>query len=428
MKGTITVSAREIQRSKVLDQVLQGALSLKHASELLEISYRQAKRLKHRYVQQGLEGLVHRGRGQAPPNRLAPDLCRQVLELHDQRYADFNDCHFTQMLLEQEHLQISREKIRQLLRRAGKKAKRRRRPPQHRSRRPRQPRPGVMVQWDGSPHHWFGPERPPCCLMAVVDDADSRLLAALFVPHEGAIGYLRLLDQLLRRHGVPLSIYHDRHSSLFRSDDHWSLEEQLQGVRFPTHVGRVLQELGIRTIPAYSPQAKGRIERLFGTLQDRLIPELALHRITELAAGNAWLEQAFIDDFNRRFARQPQKAESAFRRLPTRDRYRLVAFAYEAGVANDNCVRLGDVMIDIPPGRSRHSYAQAKVLVRQHLDGAWSVWHRDQRIATHPGTELLEPIRTCKRRHPKDKTRSEFQVYINSRPAPLPEGTFLRGS
>jgi hypothetical protein len=144
----------------------------------------------------------------------------------------------------------------------------------------------MLVQWDGSPHHWFGEDQPPCCLLSAVDDADSKLLTALFVPEENAEGYMRLLQKLLIRHGVPMAVYHDRHSVFVRLDDSWSIDEQLQGAQYPTHVGRVLQELGICSVQAYSPQAKGRIERSFGTLQDRLLAELHLEGITDMQTAN----------------------------------------------------------------------------------------------------------------------------------------------
>ena len=151
-----------------------------------------------------------------------------------------------------------------------------------------------MIQWDGSPHPWFGKRHPPCCLLAAVDDATTTLLAALFTPAESSEGYLRLLEEVLGTHGIPMAIYHDQHSSLVRTDGHWSLQEQMQGRQFPTHVGRVLEEMGIESIPATSPQAKGRIERTFGTLQDRLMPELRLANIASIQSANAWLTADFI--------------------------------------------------------------------------------------------------------------------------------------
>lgn len=425
MEGKVLMSQEELRRARVLEHVVNGRTTLREAAVALDISYRQVKRLKTRYLELGPAGLVHRNRGRPVQHALSGDLVREVIDLHESVYPDFNDCHFAEMLKSREGISISRESVRKILRTAGKPPKRKRRPPRHHARRPRKPVRGMMVQWDGSPHHWFGPDNPPCCLHAAIDDADSRLLAALFVPNECAIGYLRLLDMMLRCHGVPVSVYQDRHTIHVRSDSCWSLEEEIAGVRYPTHLGRVLKELGIEAIPAYSPQAKGRVERSFGVLQDRLIAELRLKGITNIDEANTWLESTYIPRHNRKFATTPEKNGSAFQRISKRERYRSVAFGYTATVANDNCVRLGGLEIDVAPGKNRRGFAKAKVLVRQHLDGAWSVWYQDKKIAAHPPTELREPWRSWKSRSKGDPKGARYltQVYLSSRPAPLPEGT-----
>jgi hypothetical protein len=259
-----------------------------------------------------------------------------------------------------------------------------------------------------------------------VDDATGILVAALFIPAESSEGYLRLLAMMLHRHGIPLSIYHDRHSTLVRTDDFWTLEEQLQGYQYPTHVGRVLEELGIQSIPAFSPQAKGRIERGFGVLQDRMIAEMRLQGITEMKTANDWLEKNYLNQFNQQFAKKAQKSGSAFVRISKKQIYQTVCFAYEAVVGNDNCVRLGGLIIDIPPGKNGRSYAKKKVLVRQHLDGAWSVWFNDRKIADHEATDFRQPVRSWKRknRQAKNKAKEAIQVYIASKPAPPKRGHF----
>jgi transposase len=421
MKGTIVLSHRETHRARVLERVAAGVLTLGQASVLLGVSYRQARRLRKRYAAGGAAALAHRNRGRPIAHALSEGVAEQVVALHELTYGNFNDTHFTEMLEEREGIHLSRETVRRILRAASKPPKRSRRPPKHRSRRERRPRVGIMMQWDGSPHRWLGPEHPPCCLMSAIDDADGRLLGAIFVPHESSVGYLRLLDMVIRGHGKPLSVYQDRHTIHKRADDCWSLEEEIAGVRFPTHLGRALKDLGIRPITAYSPQAKGRVERGFGVLQDRLIAELELHGITDIDHANRWLKEVFIDRYNRRFAKKPAQEDSAFQVVSGKERYRKIAFAYEATVANDNCVRLGGLIIDIPPGKGRRSYAKAKVLVRQHLDGAWTVWYRDARIATHPATELREPIRSWKPRTKGDPkgARQILQIYLASKPAPL---------
>lgn len=429
MEGKITVSGRDIQRMRVFREVLEKRLTLKAGAVLMAMSYRQAKRLFARFARDDVKGLIHGNRGRTPANALQEATRTRVIELHTRKYADTNDTHFTELLQEREGIALGRETVRKMLRAAGLPPKRRRRPPKHRRRRQRKEQLGQMIQWDGSPHPWFGNDHPPCCLLAAVDDATTTLLAALFTPTETSEGYLRLLEMILRKHGIPMAIYHDRHSSLARIDGHWSVEEQIHGRQFPTHVGRVLEELGIESIAATSPQAKGRIEKSFGTLQDRLLPELRLAQIDTIPDANAWLEAAFIPRYNARFAISPGQSRSAFVPISRDDIHHCVAFAYEATVGNDNAVRLGGIVIDIPPGPARRSYAKAKVLVRQHLDGSWTVALGAHQIATHEPTLFREPIRSWKpQKKANDRTsRTTWQVYIASKPALPAKGTFSLG-
>lgn len=377
------------------------------------------------YTGMDLAGLVHKNRGSRPSNVIHDSLKTKILRLHEDEYFDFNDTHYTEMLAEHEGIFVSRETVRKLLRGASKAAKRKRKPRRHRSRRIPKDHKGEIAQWDGSPHRWFGEDRPPCCQMGAVDDATGEWLAGLFVPVECSKAYLRLLDMMLQCHGIPQTIYQDRHSSLVRGDDHWSQEEQLQGYQFPTHVGRVLEELGIESIPAGSPQAKGRVARKFGVLQDRLIPEMRREGIKDMETANVWLKSGAIDRYNARFAKQAANIHSLFVQISKEEIHHRVCFAYEAVVGNDNCIRLGGLMIDVPPGRRGRSYAKSKVLVRQHLDGIWTVWLRKEKIADHPATDFREPIRSWKRRKPKQHGRAKeaVQVYIASKPAPPKKGT-----
>lgn len=429
MEGKIVMSGEESRRVRVMEHVMAGKVTLKAATEFLEVGYRQAKRIKSRYKEFGLSGLVHGNRGRRPPNAFDERTRGEIVELHQRIYFDSNDTHFTELLREREDIRIGRESVRKFLRTAGIKPKRRRRPPRHHSRRPRKEQYGIMAIWDGSPHNWFGSDHLPCCLMASVDDATGKLLGALFVPAEASAGYLRLLDMMLREHGAPLCIYHDRHSSLVRCDDYWSLEEQLRGVQYPTHVGLVMEQIGIVSIPANSPQAKGRVERRFGVLQDRMIVELRLAGIKDVETANHWLKDVFIKRYNKRFAVSAAKSGSAFRDISKKDIYNMVAFNYEATVGNDNCIRLGGLIIDIPPGEKNKSFAKLTVIVKQHIDGGWTVWYKDQIIAKHPSTDFLEPVRQWKRRanHSKSHIRAikeMSQVYIASKPLSSSGGHF----
>lgn len=272
-----------------------------------------------------------------------------------------------------------------------------------------------MVLWDGSPHRWFGLKLAPCCLMAAIDDATGKLLAAHFFPFEGSSGYLWLLKTMIRSYGIPMSIYQDRHGALQRNDHHWSLEEELAGRQDPTQVGRALQSLGIRAIAALSPQAKGRVEKLFETLQDRLMAELRLQGIQAIPEANRYLDSIFIKDFNLRFAVDPKESQKAWREVSKNvDLDQIISFCYGSVVGNDNSVRIGGLILDIPPGPARRSYAKAKVEVHQLLDGSWRVYYQGQLIATHASTELKEPVRALKRNQRIKGASAEQWVYLAS--------------
>jgi transposase len=394
-----------------------GKITLKEAGEKVGVSYRQAKRIRRALRVKGIKGILHGNTGRAPWNRTVDWVRQKVVEFSKELYRDFNDMHFTEKLSEDQQIELSRETVRKLRRRAGIEPKRRRRAPGHRKRRERKAQEGAMVLWDGSPHHWLGPDQPACCLMAAIDDATGKVLVARFFPFEGSSGYLWLLRELIKRYGIPLVMYHDRHGSLYRNDSHWSLEEQLAGRQEPTQVGLALEALGIESIAALSPQAKGRIERLFGTLQDRLIAELGLEGVQSLEPANRFLK-VFIPRFNRHFAVRPRESEKAWRKVPPElDLERMISFRYRSVVGNDNSVRIGGLILDLPPGPHRRSYAKAQVEVRQLLNGSWKVYYQNQLIAKHPSTELRDPVRALK--HPRriKGAPSEQWVYWASAPS-----------
>ena len=390
---------KQLQRWKVMEMVDVGKITLKEAEGMIGVSYRQTKRIWKAVKEKGIKGLIHGNTGRKSSHRIEERIRKQIVELSRKRYAEFNDSHFTEQLEEREGIGISRETVRKIRREAGILSKHKHRGKKHHKRRERKAQEGLMVLWDGSPHRWFGLNHPPCCLMAAIDDATGKLLAAQFLVFEGTEGYLWLLRRIVDHYGIPVSIYQDRHGALHRNDEHWSLEEQLAGRQEPTQVGWALEALGVRTIFALSPEAKGRIERLFKTLQDRLVAELSLERITSLDSGNAFLQSKFMKTFNARFAVPPRESEKAWREVASKqDLDRLISFRYTATVGNDNAVRLGGVIIDIPPGPKRRSYAKAKVEVRQLLDGSWRIYYQNRLIAKHPPSSLGKPIRAFKNR------------------------------
>jgi hypothetical protein len=303
---------------------------------------------------------------------------QRILRLARTTYAGFNDHHLCEKLTEQEGFSLSRETLRRLLRTAGLGPPRKRRPPAHRQRRVRSARPGQIVLLDGSLHDWLQGRGPHLTALGFQDDATGRILEAEFFPAETTDGYFHLLRRLLSRYGVPLAFYGDRHSIFVRNDDHWTVEEQLAGHRTATQFGRALQQLGITYIPANSPQAKGRIERLWGILQDRLVSELRLASACDLHSANQVLRR-FVADYNRRFARAPRETETAWRPAP-RHLDRICCWVHERVVSNDNVVQWEGRRLHIPPQPRRFSFAGAKVQLYQTLQGRVSLYYGETRL------------------------------------------------
>jgi transposase len=375
---TFTLSQKELQRVSVLSACLQGGLACASAAGLLSLSVRQVKRLKKRLREEGEAALAHANRGRPSPRRL-PEATRQtILRLARSKYVGFNDHHLCEKLVEREGLTLSRETLRRLLRQAGIGSPRKRRAPTHRQRRVRVARLGELVQLDGSPHDWLEGRGPCLTALGMQDDASGKILAAQFFPAETTEGYLHLLQSLLRRFGIPTAFYGDRSGIFVRNDADWTLEEELAGQRKPTQFGRALSDLGITFIAARSPQAKGRVERLWGVLQDRLCSELRLAGASDLHSANRVLGH-FVADYNRRFARIPRDSATAWRPAPD-DLQRICAFRYERVVSNDNVVQWEGRRFQIPPQSRRFSFAGAKVQLYQTLDGKIALYYGDTRL------------------------------------------------
>jgi transposase len=411
----IEISQRDLNRHYVLRMVLEDKLLLSEAARTLGVSYRHAKRLRKKLLERGVAGLLHGNLGRGPVNKTSEELKSRVVALSKEKYEDFNDTHFFEMLRDVENLEVSRETVRAIRRGEGIKSKVKRKARKHYKRRPRKESEGLMMLWDGSPHRWFGEGTQPCCLMAAIDDAKGEALSVFFVRHECSWAYLEMLRQVTSSYGIPASVYQDRHSSLKRNDDFWSIEEELAGRQDPTQVGAALEALGIEPIFAMTAQAKGRVERLFKTLQDRLVAMLRLEGITDIERANAYIREFFLDYFNSKFAVEAKNTQSAWRKLPRNlDLERVLAFRYEATVGNDNAIRFAGMVIDIEPGPNKRSYAGVRAELRQTLDGSWRVYYQDKLIATAPATEIVEPIRARNRRKGVKAAHDSNWVYLAS--------------
>jgi transposase len=381
----VTMSQKEFQRVKVIENAVGGRLSVSEAARLLQLSERQVLRLKQRYQPDSIAWVRHGNCGRQMPWALPTPQQQLILDLARSKYAGFNDSHLCEKLHSEEGLEVSRETVRRILRGAKLASPQKRRPRQYRARRLPRPRMGMMALTDGSCHDWLEDRGPKFTLIAFQDDATSQILAAHFqLEAENTIGYLLSLRTMITTHGVPLSLYRDRHSIFQRNDSYWTLAEQLAGKQTPTQLGRALLELGIQQIPAYSAQAKGRIERAWRTFQDRLISELRLARASTLQEANAVLA-LFCADYNQRFAHPAAEAVRDFRSLPRRfDLARCLSFHYQRVVGPDHVITLGAHSIALPPLPGHRGYAGEIVELSHQLDGVLRVYRGNHLLLALP--------------------------------------------
>lgn len=374
-EGSITLTTSEQRRLVILNQLEVGALVNAEAAELMGLSVRQVRRLRSRYRERGAAALSHGNRGRQPSNAVDEALSRRIVRLATTKYAGFNQQHLTEMLAEQEGIRVSRPTVHRILKGAGIPAPRRRRPPRHRRRRDRYPREGMLIQLDASRHDWLEGRGPMLSLLGAIDDATGRVTWASFRAQEDAQGYFEVMRETVRHLGIPTAVYADRHSVFVQtSDKELTLEEQLSGRRQPTQFGRLLEELGVQLIYARSPQAKGRIERLWGTFQDRLASELRLAQVGDIESANQLLAH-YMPRHNRRFMVAPHDPAPAWLPWPKEQRFdELFCFKYRRVVQNDNTVHFGHHVIDIPPNRERVSYAHARVELHERFDGTLRVY------------------------------------------------------
>lgn len=353
-----------------------GALSCAEAAEVLGMSERHFRRLRERYEVEGAEGLIDRRRGRAAGRRVPVDRIEWVLDQYRTRYWDFTAKHFHERLVAEHKFELGYTWTKRVLQEAGlvKRAPKR---AAHRKKRPRRPLPGMLLFQDGSTHGWLS-GRPPLDLVVTLDDATSEIYSAFLVEEEGTSSSFRGLAEVIARHGLFCSLYTDRGSHYFLTPKAGGKVAKDQ----PTEVGRALRQLGIEHIPSYSPEARGRMERVFGTLQQRLPQELRLAEITTVEAANRFLAERFIPAHNRRFAVAAAEPGSAF--VPfAGDLAEILCIQAERVVGNDNCVRYDGRSLQIPAQPHRHHFVKARVRVHAYGDGTLAVFHGPRRLARY---------------------------------------------
>jgi transposase len=339
------------------------------AAELLGVGERTFRRWRDRYAEDGEAGLLDRRLGKASAKRVPAEREAEVEALYRNRYAGFTAKHFHERLVQHHSFAWGYTWTKAFLHSKGllERAKRR---GAHRRKRPRRPLPGMLLHQDGSRHEWLGGQ-PALDLIVTMDDATSAILSAFLVEEEGTVSTFRALTEVFGQHGLPLSLYTDRGSHYFYTPGAGGKVDRSN----LTQVGRALEHLGVEHIAAYSPQARGRSERAFHTLQDRLTKELALAGIDTIEAANGFIRDVYMPAHNARFAVKAEQRGVAFVAIEGVDLGEILCVQEERCVGNDNCVTFNKLKLQIPESPLRAHFVKAKVKVRQYQDGTHAVFH-----------------------------------------------------
>jgi transposase len=366
---------RLMKFEEILDRTRSRELSQGEAASVLGMSERTFRRWRDRYDAEGAEGLYDRRLGRVSSRRAPVDEVMGVLELFDTRYFDFTARHFWDKLVLDHDFKRSYNWVRLTLQAQGRTTKAARRGA-HRRKRPRRALPGMMLHQDGSTHQWVAGQWWD--LIVTMDDATSETLSAFFVAEEGTMSCFQGLTEVISAKGLFCALYTDRASHYWHTPQAGGKVDRDK----PTQLGRALTQLGIELIPAYSPEARGRSERMFGTLQKRLPQELRLAGIATMEDANRFLRETFLPDHNRRFAIAPEAPGSAF--VPFAGNLDdILCVQQERTVAGDNTVRYKNLNLQIPEDRHRHHYVKAKVRVHEYPDGHLAIFHGPRRLAEY---------------------------------------------
>ena len=391
----ISMSREERKRLEVLSRVKSGSLSLVAASELLGLSYRQTKRIWSRYQSEGDRGLVHRLRGRASNRQPDRAFQEQALQLFQERYADYGPTLAAECLGQEERVNVPVTTLRRWLKAAGLWQCRRKRKV-HRQRRPRRPHRGELVQMDGSHHDWFEGRRPWAVLMVMIDDATGTIEARFFENESWASAAAMFRAYVLRR-GLPRALYVDRHG-IYRAEREPRTAELLADIEPETQFGRALRELDVELILARSPQAKGRVERMNGTRQDRLVKALRRGGISDIESANAFLEETFLPEFNAQFSRPPTRSRNLHRSAPALSQLdQILSIQEERVVQNDWTVRWQNRFLQLTRACQDAVRPGQSVTLCAQLDGTLRVFLGPQELAwsatrTEPARAKLKAL------------------------------------
>jgi transposase len=422
MDELLSMSSKEITRLEAMQRIRDKRLTQKEAARMLNLSVRQVKRLYRAYKARGAKGLISARRGKPSNHRVDERVEQRALDLLKAKYEGFGPTLAHEKLTEVHGLRISRESVRKLMIIEGLwKAKRAKKPSVHQMRE-RRACYGELVQIDGSEHAWFEERGPKCTLLVYIDDATGQLMELWFVPDETFFAYCEASRHYFERHGKPVAFYSDKHG-IFRVN-----QPRPMGLSSgQTQFGRAMQQLDIQIICANTPQAKGRIERANQTLQDRLVKELRLRGISDIAAGNAYLPE-FQADFNRRFAVLPRSAHDAHRPLLKADNLDLILTHQESRTLSKNLtVQANQVVYQIQSDRPGYALRNAQVTVCENAKGevtilynnkplAYSIFHKPIRQAQIVDTKTLDRQIKIPKPPPPDHPWRQYGHHLNGKP------------
>jgi len=407
MEKTITMSKKEAERIPTLDRLIRREVKQKDVAKVLNLSTRQVRRVLVRYRKEGIAGLVHKNRGRISNRAINQAEKDKAIDLIRKRYHDFGPT-FANEKLQGHGITIGVDTLRKEMIVQGVWKTRKKKARVH-PMRDRRTNVGELIQLDGSPHDWFEGRSVPCTLIAFIDDATSRIMDGLFVEHESTFALFSATEHYLNTHGKPLSLYIDRHST-YKVNRQATIEEELRDTQEESQYQRAMGELGIVMIFAHSPQAKGRVERLFETLQDRLVKEMRLLGITGMAEGTRYVREVYIPEHNKRFAVEPKEQADLHRPL-TEDLSWIFTKQTQRRVSKDLVVRYKNKQLQLTPKGQGYQLRNAKITVAEDSEGILTIRDKDKTIP-HKTISVL-PIKQVQ--VASAKTFTERQVHI---PAP----------
>jgi transposase len=371
-KDIIMANQMELKRLHIVQKVFEGSLKQTEAAEILSLSSRQTGRIVGRIREEGPQGVVHRSRGRESNRKLPEELKDRVMELYRQNYGGFGPTLAHEKLLERDGIRISDETLRSWMIEAGL-WKKKRKGRQHRQWRPRKDRYGEMIQVDGSRHNWFEGRGPACVLMGYIDDATGRVYGR-FYDYEGTLPAMDSFKRYIRKYGLPMSLYMDKHTT-YKSTGRPSIEDELNGTEPVSEFGRAMRELGVQLIHAHSPQAKGRVERLFNTLQDRLVKEMRLRGISSIEGANAFLTE-YLPIYNRRFGKEAAQTGSLHRPVPKGlNLDRILCIKTERTLRNDFTIAHDRKLYQI-----EETVTTKKLIVEEYINGSMAILCRGHKV------------------------------------------------